>query len=128
MPTTSFKRPFLVLLVASLFLLVLYGKCCWDDGSLSIRVAFAEEQTEIFEEMRVKAAQSDPTEAVRCLEYALYYYPSGSQQVSGSRLDRMVERARRNSVAAIIADLRNRTGKDLGDDPLRWIDQTQSEK
>lgn len=128
MSATSFKRPFLFLLVASLLLLVLYGKCCWDYGSLSIRVAFAEEQMEIFEEMRVKAAQSDAPEAVRCLEYALYYYPSGSKQVSGSPLDRMVERARRNSVTAIITDLRNRTGKDLGDDPRRWIDQIESEK
>src|SRR5579883_1510462 len=125
MSTKNFKKSFGFLLVVSLLLIVLYGKCCWDHGSLSIRVAFAEEQMEIFDGMRVKASQADPTEAVRYLEYALNYYPSGSKQIQDSRLDRMVERARRNAVAAIITDLRNRTGKDLGDDPRRWIDQVQ---
>jgi hypothetical protein len=78
--------------------------------------------------MRVKAAQSDPSEAVPYLVYALSYYPSGSKQVKGSRLDRIVERARDNAVSAIIADLRKRTGQDFGDNPQRWIDELKSQK
>lgn len=128
MTKQSFKTPFLVLAVVALLLVVLSGKCCWDHGELLVRVALAEEQMVIFEDMRIKASRSKPAEAVEYLEYALDYYPSGSKQVEGSRLDRMVERARGSAVSAILADLRNRSGKDFGDDPQRWINQFKSRK
>jgi len=128
MTTMNFKKPFLVLFVIALLLTGLLGKCCWNHAWLSIRVAFAEEQTGIFDEMRIKASQSDPDKAVEYLDYTLHYYPSGSKQVQGSRLDRIVERARDNAVSAIIADLRKRSDKDFGDDPQRWVDELKSQK
>ena len=60
---------------------------------LTIRVAFASEQTQIFEDMRAKALRSDAETAANCLRYVVWYYPSGSKQEVGSRLDRMVERS-----------------------------------
>lgn len=123
MTTGSFKKPFLVLSVITLILTVLYGKCVWDHTMLSIRMSFAEEQIKIIEDMRVKASQSEISEAVEYLEYALNYYPSGTKQIQGSRLDRIVESARANAVARIICDLRSRTGEDFGDDPHRWINR-----
>lgn len=109
-------------------LIVLLGKCFWDHLWLTVRVALADEQTLIFDDMRIQALQSDPVKAVDFLEYALNYYPSGTKQIEGSRLDRIVERARAGAVSAIINDLRKRSGKDFGEDPQRWIDQFKSGK
>jgi hypothetical protein len=87
-----------------------------------LRIAFAEEQTAIFEQMRQEAATAPPGEAVAFLRYAVGYYPSGTKQVPGSGLDKVVERARRSAVREIIADLRRRTQKDYGDDAQAWLD------
>src|SRR5256885_1076545 len=78
---------------------------------LKMRVMFASEQVHIFDEMRNKALQSDASGAVGCLEYVVNYYPSGTKQESGSRLDRMVESARAQSVREILAYLRTKTGE-----------------
>jgi hypothetical protein len=59
---------------------------------------------------------------VSFLEYAPRYYPSGTKQTKGSRLDRLLERARQCAVREIIAILRSRTGEDFGDDPRRWTE------
>ena len=59
---------------------------------------------------------------VSYLEYALWYYPSGTKQTKGSGLDQVVERARQCAVREIIEILRSRTRKDFGDDPRRWIE------
>ena len=107
--------------VAICLLVVLAGTLTYKLGSLSIRLAFADDQTEIFEEMREKAISADPYDAAQYLEYAVNYYPSRTKQDSGSRLDPMVERARRSAIREIIAHLRTTTGKDLGDDPQVWI-------
>jgi hypothetical protein len=89
---------------------------------LAIQLAFAIEQTEYFEETRVKALQQgDPTKAAVYLHSILGYYPSGTKQVMGSQLDIIVERARQSAIREILADLRKKTGKDLGDEPQRWI-------
>jgi hypothetical protein len=102
-------------------MLILLGKCYYENFLLSLRVAFAEDQIEIFDEMRTRALQSPPAEAVEFLEYVVEYYPSGTKQVPGSPLDRIVERARQNAIKEIIASLRDKTGRDYGDDPKRWI-------
>uniref|UniRef100_A0A7C2JZV7 Uncharacterized protein n=1 Tax=Schlesneria paludicola TaxID=360056 RepID=A0A7C2JZV7_9PLAN len=86
-----------------------------------IHASFANEQTEIFAEMRAKAVGSGSYDAAQCLDGVVGYYPSGTKQVTGSRLDRIVERARGEAVAAIIAHLRQVTGEDWGDDPQAWI-------
>lgn len=102
----------------------LVSLCCyfiWSYGWLKVQVAFASEQTHIFEEMRIKAAANDAEEAASCLSYVISYYPSGTKQETGSRLDRIVERERAFAVKDIIEQLRIKTGKDLGDKPEAWI-------
>jgi hypothetical protein len=103
-------------------LLVTFGWFFLHFASLTIHVAFAEDQTETFEEMRSQAVRAaDPLNITSYLEYAVNYYPSGTKQVKGSPLDKVVERARRSAVREIIAHLRSKTGQDLGDDPQAWI-------
>ena len=114
-----------VFVFVTLAMIAVLAKLTYDHAMLSIRVAFAEEQTAIFDEMRAKAVAADPTKAVEYLEYAVNYYPSGSKQVQGSRLDLVVERARESSVREILAELRVKTGKDLGDAPHTWIEAYQ---
>ncbi len=79
---------------------------------LHARIALAEEQIDIFYAMRDKAAVSSPDEAAACLEYLVGYYPSGTKQVTGSRLDLIVERVRRNVAEEIISDVRVRAGSE----------------
>jgi hypothetical protein len=52
----------------------------WSYGWLKIRVAWASEQTKIFDEMRTSARESDSAHAAGCLAYVVGYYPSGSKQ------------------------------------------------
>jgi hypothetical protein len=92
-------------------------------ASLKLSVTFASEQAHIFDEMRDKALNSDVSAAAGCLEYVVNYYPSGTKQESGSRLDHMVESARGQAVRQIVAYLRTKTGEDLGPDPESWINK-----
>lgn len=84
----------------------------------------ADGDTKIYEEM-VEAARAtkDAAKAALCLNYLWNYYPSGSKQVTGSRLDRVVERCRKSSALAIIAHMRVITNQDLGDKPEPWIEK-----
>ena len=113
-------------------LTVLLGACCIillglsvslfiGYAPLKVRLAFASEQVHIFDEMRNRALQSDASGAAECLEYVVAYYPSGTKQEVGSRLDRMVESARVQSVREILAYLRTKTGEDLGSNPESWV-------
>src|ERR1700682_2734214 len=123
MTANTYRRGFWLLLFFALALVGVTAKLTYDHAWLSIQTSFANEQTEIFDEMRAKALQSHPDNAVKYLEYVVDYYPSGTKQVQGSRLDRIVERARQNAIREILAYLRVKTGKELGDDPQRWIDE-----
>jgi len=96
----------------------------WDYCSLKLRTAFADDQMEIFDEMRTRALQSNsPSDITGALGYACHYYPSGSKQKTGSRLDTIVERHRASVVRDIIAHLRKTTGHDLGDNPEPWVEK-----
>jgi hypothetical protein len=121
MSIAGYKRLTIVLVAVCVGLLVLCGSLLWSHGWLTIRVAWASEQTKIFDEMRTRALQSDPATAAGCLEYVVGYYPSGSKQKSGSRLDGMVERERALATRDIVAYLRTKTGEDLGESPEAWI-------
>jgi hypothetical protein len=91
---------------------------------LKLRVDFAAGQVAIFEEMKTAASgTTDPHKLSGQLQYVVNYYPSGSKQVSGATLDRVVETARSNAVASIIAHLRATTGKDLGNVPETWFNE-----
>jgi hypothetical protein len=87
-----------------------------------LHIAFADDQTAIFEQMRRQVAESNSAD-VQCLQYVVTYYPSGTKQTTGTPLDRVVERARQSAIREIIATLRIRTGKDFGDNPKRWIER-----
>ena len=67
--------------------------------NIRIRAAFAEEQTQYFEEaLRKGASTTTQSEVDTLIEAVRIYYPSGSKQISGSHLDRMVERGRRLAI------------------------------
>jgi len=121
MNNSAYKRLTVSLGLSGVGLVVLCGCLFWNYGWLKIHVAFASEQTQIFDEMRSKALQSDAASAAGCLQYVVNYYPSGSKQETGSRLDRIVERERTLAVRDIISHLRAKTGQDLGDNPDTWI-------
>jgi hypothetical protein len=123
MTVSNHKRVTIVLVLACLGLLVLCGSLFWSHGVLKLRVALASQQTKIFEDMRSRVLQSDARGAVECLEYVVRYYPSGTKQETGSRLDRMVERERAAATRDIIAHLRAKTGEELGAAPEAWIEK-----
>jgi len=116
------KKVTIILSVVTLLLLVISVLFAFNYGGLKLRVALAHGQIDVFESMRSKAMNSTPAEAAGCLEYAANYYPSGTKQVPGSRLDVIVETARSNAVREIIGCLRHKTGKDFGDEPQKWIE------
>jgi len=98
------------------------GFLFWRYGYLHLQAAFADEQTQIFDEMRTRALQSTaPPDIAGSLAYVVIYYPSGSKQQAGSKLDRVVERHRTAVVRDIVAHLRRTTGQDLGESPELWI-------
>lgn len=91
---------------------------------LEMHVSLAAEQVEIFDEMRSNSANAtSPTRVAGFLEYTVHYYPSGTKQVAGSRLDGIVERYRRVAIQDMIERLRSLTQEDLGDDPQAWLAQ-----
>lgn len=104
-------------------LLTVAAMAWWLYLPLFLRVAFADEQTQIFEEMRSQALAGDATKAAQCLQYVVSYYPAGTKQQEASRLNRIVERSRARATAEIIAHLRAKTGSDLGPAPKPWIQQ-----
>src|SRR5262249_30138795 len=112
--------------VGAVAALIVMGFCLSSHLMTSVQIAFADEQTAIFDLMRRQTEQSTGVDA-GYLEYTLWYYPSGTKQTKGSSLDRMVERARHGAVREIISILRSRTGKDFGDDPRRWIEGLRAE-
>jgi hypothetical protein len=117
-----------LMIVGGLLPIALIGYLLFENFEDHLRVSFAEEQTRIFETMRQEAETSQPEKGAECLEYVLAYYPSGSKQVQGSKLDTIVERARSQSARAIIGILRKKTGKDFGRDPKRWIEELRGSR
>jgi hypothetical protein len=121
MTITGYRRLTIALTVLVILFAGLTVWLIWELSWLRVRLAFATEQTEIFQEMRARALRSDVAEAASCLAYVIHYYPSGTKQEAGSRLDRIVERERAKAVQEILGHLRAKTGQDLGDDPQTWI-------
>lgn len=66
----------------------------------SVHEEFAREQVGIFHEM-IEQARANPSDAHGCLEYVRNYYPSGTKQVEGSKLDQIVEGCRSHAIAEI---------------------------
>lgn len=115
-------------LIRALFVVCVAGTVAGGFGwalylPLSFRVALADEQTRVFDDMRSQALAGDVAQAAGCLRYVVAYYPSGTKQVPASFLDRVVERARTRASTDIIAHLRAKTGRDFGAAPEPWIEQ-----
>jgi len=123
MSIVGYKRATIVLGSAAVLLMALCVSLFVDYAPLKLRLAMASEQVRVFEEMRTRATDASPPEAVGFLSYASTYYPSGTKQILGSRLDRLVEQARASAIREIIADLRRKTGEDLGPNAQGWIDK-----
>lgn len=117
------NRLTVLLAILCIGLLMLSAWFAWNYVTLLIHVKFAQEQTSIFEEMRMKSLKADTVSAADYLQYTVIYYQSGSKQATGSPLDLMVERERAYAVRDIIACLRVKTGEDLGDKPEPWIEK-----
>lgn len=114
--------------LAALFA-ILFAYIFVEFGLTHIYLGMADEQTKVFEQMCQQAVDSKTKDAgANELLYTVWYYPSGTKQVVGSRIDRMVERARRNAVREIIATLRRKTGKDFGEDPRKWCEALADSK
>lgn len=114
----------------TIVIIVLLGVVIWqvvNSVRSSIHLTFAAEQTEIFEDMVAQASQSlrrippDVGSAVSYLVYAHRYYPSGTKQPTGGRLDEVVERCRSLAEMAIIERLRSATGRDVGGNVEDWV-------
>ena len=123
MKETSLKKWVIGLTVTAVGLLVLSGYLFLAKGWLTVRVAWAEEHTALFQKMLDTALPGDARIAAECLGFLDGYYPSGSKQVTGSRLDRIVERERTRVSRMIIDHLRSKTGQDLGANPNAWIEK-----
>lgn len=93
----------------------------------NLRMAFAKGQVRIFQQMCERCRDADAESCADYLSYALHYYPSGTKQRRGSSLDEVVETARQWAVNEMIAELRRKTGEDLGNDPVKWIDKYASQ-
>ena len=117
-----------LLAFAALLLTILLGWQSWNHAHLKIEVAFAEEQTRIFEQMRQQANEGRLSVAAESLAYVVNYYPSGTKQHDGSRLDKVVERMRNYAVRDIISHLRQKSGEDLGEKPEAWIEKYAQKK
>jgi hypothetical protein len=114
--------------LVSLLLAILLGWQSWAFVQLKVEVAFAEDQTRTFDDMRQQASGDSASAAAESLAYVMNYYPSGTKQREGSRLDRMVERARTAATREIISALRQKTGEDLGAKPEAWIEKYAKSK
>ncbi len=122
MSSPFIKRLALLLGVLCVMLLGSSGFLFWSFEHLNFQSKFANEQTLIFDQMRTKALQSSsPADIADCLGYVFNYYPSGTKQKAGSNLDHVVERHRTTVIRDIIAQLRQTTGQDLGEQPAHWI-------
>jgi hypothetical protein len=117
-----------IVIFGFVLLLFILGWQSWNYFRLQLEVAFAEDQTRIFDDEKQKALQADAVGAAGFLEYVVNYYPSGTKQPVGSRLDKVVERERASVAHDIISYLRQKTGEDLGGSPEAWIKKYAKDK
>jgi hypothetical protein len=111
-----------------------FGYIVWT----SIQLSFADEQTMIFTEMVESTSEAlrrkppDMETAVDCLDYIRNYYPSGTTQTTGSRLDRIVERSRVSAESQVFEMIRISTDTELDTSPeasiRSFLNQTASEE
>lgn len=118
------KKVLLIVLTTSLLCYSLHVSFLYFRQTLFI--IFADEQIRIFHLMQNEIYQSkDPYDMAVKLNYIVSYYPSGTKQEKGSRLDCIVETVRKNVTSDVINFLKRSTGKDFGSDAQQWINKLQ---
>lgn len=115
------RRSTIGLGAACFVLLMLCGYLAARWTSLVVHTAFAEDQIRVFADAANRAARAEPGEAADSLAYVIDYYPSGTKQATGSRLDALVETARDSAILSIIRSLKAKTGENHGEDPKVWV-------
>jgi hypothetical protein len=79
-----------------------------------IRLALAQDQVEIFHDMVRRTKPGSQLSSESYSEAVTNYYPSGTKQVRGSQIDRLVESCRRFAIEEIV-----RIGSGEAKDPDR---------
>jgi hypothetical protein len=83
--------------IALLAILAIWGWGRYTE--IRLRAALAEEQTQFFEEVVEQALQRTNSQDIAAdIEAIRIYYPAGSKQRTGSHLDLIVERARKEAI------------------------------
>lgn len=92
--------------------------------SLVLDVCFALEQVEVFHAVKeqIKSGNDNRKEIASQLNYIINYYPSGTKQEKGSRLDRIVESARKDVLEDLIIFLKGKLNEDYGSVPEKWVE------
>jgi hypothetical protein len=94
-----------LLALYSVFVTILLAATFYWYAVITFRVMAAEDQMATFEAVVKKHSASGKEERAEAAEYIDGYYPSGSKQTTGSRLDRVVEAGRRMSLRLLEGDL-----------------------
>lgn len=97
---TGMKR--LSLVLAAMTLALAWTGYAW--LSLVIRVAHAEAQVKTFYGVLDEYGRSGAVKRAEAWEYIRDYYPSGTKQPRGTRLDRLVEAVREDAMRRLSAD------------------------
>ena len=117
MSVTGYKR----LLAISLALLVVSVGCVWNLGwkYFNIRTEAQTVRNTIadYEMTRHSMSKWGPDEDAGYLDV----YSRQSSKLENPSLSLIMDHERKALIGEIIADLRKKTGKDLGDDPVPWI-------
>jgi hypothetical protein len=93
-------------------------------GLLRIHASQSLHQVAVFNEMYLKCIEAPKAPYEKCLEYLRYahgFYPSGTWQSKGHIHDLLVEDSRGFYEEKIIEILRQKSGKDLGDNAEDWL-------
>lgn len=124
MTQNFYRNAVFALSVICLLLAFVCGALLVELAPLKVRASLAVEQVKMFDWLLQGTNKPDvtATRIADSMEGVLQYYPTGTKQISGSRLDQLVEFARQAVLREMITHLRELTGKDLGDDPGPWIE------
>ena len=91
------------------FLLLSWSYLAWRNFAYEMRLRFAAEQIRTIIDLKTTAIQSSTPD--KYLQALRNYYPSGTKQVEGSKLDFIVETVRTNAIHEIMT-ARARTSND----------------
>lgn len=77
---------------------------------IELRISFATDQVEMFHSLTIESHENTEESIKQREEYIIGYYPSGTKQQPGSKLDKVVENARKLSLKCIAYERRQTGG------------------